>query len=187
MADEAKTKEKKGRPLKLLLGAVVLVGAGAGAAVGAVQYGFVGQASDAADDQPRLLKKGDTDPYAPASKKNPVEAVDGEGGSEYRTSYFSFEEPFTSNLQGSPALVQVSLAASTRRDGRVLMWLGKHEIAARSAILTELADTPEADVYSVEGKQELQRRLTQAINDVLTRTEGFGGVDDVYFRGFLVQ
>lgn len=186
MAEVPKTK-KKGRLLKLAFGAVVLVAAGAGAAVGAVHYGYVGQPAAETDDAPKLLKKGDADPYTPPSEEGAVETVDGEGGSEYQTSYFSFEEPFTSNLKNSPALVQVSLAASTRRDGRVLLWLAKHELAARSAILAELANTPEGDAYSREGKQQLQRRLTQAINDILTRTEGFGGVDDVYFRGFLVQ
>lgn len=187
MAEVPETKGKKGRLLRLMLGAAVLVGSGAGATIGAVHFGLIDQAAEAADTAPKLLKKGDADPYAPPSKKDAVESVDGEGGSEYRTSYFSFEEPFTSNLKDSPALVQVSLAASTRRDGRVLLWLGKHELAARSAILAELADTPETHVYSLEGKQDLQRRLTKAINDVLTRTEGFGGIDDVYFRGFLVQ
>ena len=116
-----------------------------------------------------------------------VQAVDGEGGSEYKTSYHNFSEDFTSNLKNSSALVQVSLACSTRYDGRVLMWLKKHELAIRSAILVVLADTPEEDAYTPEGKQRLAKRLADAINKVLTETEGFGGVDQVYFKGFLVQ
>ena len=110
-----------------------------------------------------------------------------EGGSEYRTAYYSFAEDFTSNLANSEALVQVSLAASTRRDGRVLMWMKKHELAIRSALLAVLAETPEEDVYSVDGKERLQKRLTAAINKVLTDTEGFGGVDAVYYKSLLVQ
>jgi flagellar FliL protein len=81
----------------------------------------------------------------------------------------------------------MSLACSTRRDGRVLMWLKKHELAIRSRMLEVLADTPEEDVYTIEGKDRLQKRLTAAINKVLTDTEGFGGVDAVYFRSILVQ
>ncbi|MGD9665547.1 MAG: flagellar basal body-associated protein FliL, partial [Novosphingobium sp.] len=99
----------------------------------------------------------------------------------------SFAEDFTSNLKNSDGLVQISLAASTQRDGRVLIWLKKHELAIRSAILTTLADTPEADIYSVDGKTRLQTRLTKAINTELTKREGFGGVDAVYFRSFIVQ
>ncbi len=67
------------------------------------------------------------------------------------------------------------------------MWLKKHELAIRSAVLVVLADTPEEDVFTPEGKERLQKRLTAAINQVLTDTEGFGGVDKVYFKSFLVQ
>jgi len=67
------------------------------------------------------------------------------------------------------------------------MWLKKHELAIRSAMLAVIADTPEEEVYTVEGKQRLQKRLAGAINRVLHETEGFGGIDAVYFRAFIVQ
>jgi flagellar FliL protein len=113
--------------------------------------------------------------------------VDGEGGSEYRTVYYSFAEDFTSNLRDSDRLVQMSVAVSTRRDYRVILWIQKHELAIRSAMLAVLADTPDTDVETIQGKQRLQQRLTAAINKVLTDTEGFGGVDAVYFKQFIVQ
>ena len=186
-----KPAKKKGR-LKLIVGALCLVGLGGGGAYGAAAMGYFGGHSDggaAKSAGPQLIRKGEEDPYAPPSEEegSGVAEVDGEGGSQYRTTYFAFEEPFTANLKDSPALVQTTLAASTRRDGRVLMWLHKHELALRSQILVELANTPEDDVYSVAGKERLQRRLTAAINRKLIETEGFGGVDAVYFRGFLVQ
>ena len=84
-------------------------------------------------------------------------------------------------------MVQLSIAASTRYDGRVLMWLDEHQLAVRSRLLVEIADTDEADVMSPEGKARLQKRLTAAINDVLETNEGFGGVDNVHFRSFIVQ
>ena len=65
--------------------------------------------------------------------------------------------------------MQISLACSTHRDGRVLQWLKKHELAIRSEILVVLADTPEEDAFVPEGKQRLQKRLTGAINKVLDR------------------
>lgn len=67
------------------------------------------------------------------------------------------------------------------------MWLKKHELALRSEILEVLADTPEEEAFSAEGKERLQKRLTATINRVLTEREGFGGVDAVYFKSFLVQ
>jgi flagellar FliL protein len=192
---DAKPKKKKGKGLIVkLLGATVLVGAGGGGMFAMVQAGMIGGGEGHAlvkeDNTPKLVKKGEEDPYAPKVEGGeggaPAE-VDGEGGSEYRTSYYNFTEDFTSNLRNSTALVQVSIACSTRRDGRVLTWLKKHELAIRSEILVVLSDTPEEDAFTPEGKLRLQKRIADAINKVLTDTEGFGGIDAVYFKGFLVQ
>lgn len=188
--DDAEETPKGGGKMKMIIGAVLLMGMGAGGAYGAVAMGYIGAHPEAESgpDVPRLVGKGDEDPYAVASDDAPVGgAVYGEGGSEYRTAYYSFEEGFTSNLKDSPGLVQVSLAASTRHDGRVIQWLEMHELAVRSAILVELANTLEDDVYTVEGKERMQVRLAAAINRVLEEQEGFGGVENVHFRTFLVQ
>ena len=191
---EAKPKKgKSGLLVKLLLG-IVLIGTGGGGVFAMVEAGMIGgdePEHKKEDNHPKLIRKGEEDPYAPAVKEGKEEGggpeAEGEGGSPYRTSYYSFTEDFTSNLANSQALVQVNLAASTRRDGRVLVWLKKHELAIRSALLAVLAETPEEDAYTVEGKQRLQKRLAAAINQVLTQTEGFGGIDAVYFKSFLVQ
>jgi flagellar protein FliL len=195
-AVEAEAKPKKrGKSLmvKALIG-LVLIGAGGGGTFALVQSGMIGgqhgEAKKKQADVPKLVKKGEEDPYAPKAEAKEGEGapeVEGEGGSEYRTSYYNFTEDFTSNLKNSSALVQISLACSTRRDGRVLMWLKKHELAIRSEILVVLADTPEEDAFTPEGKQRLQKRMAEAINQVLSRTEGFGGIDQVYFKSFLVQ
>lgn len=186
---EDKPKKGKGVMLKAILG-VVLIGAGGGGAYALFASGIVGEAEARGDDKPRLVRKGDDDPYAPPAAKGDKDAgetVHGEGGSEYRIAYYSFPEDFTSNLRDSEGMVQLSLAASTRYDGRVLMWLDEHQLAVRSRLLVEIADTDEADVLSPEGKARLQERLTTAINDVLETNEGFGGVDNVHFRSFIVQ
>jgi flagellar FliL protein len=192
---EAKPKKKgKGLMVKLAIG-LVLIGAGGGGTFALVQAGMIGEHGEGKEqakekDLPELVRKGEEDPYAPKTEAKEGEGapeVEGEGGSEYRTSYYNFTEDFTSNLKNSTALVQISLACSTRRDGRVLMWLKKHELAIRSEILVVLADTPEEDAFTPEGKQRLQKRMTDTINKVLTKTEGFGGVDQVYFKSYLVQ
>lgn len=186
---------KKGKGLAVkALGALVLIGAGGGGTFAMVQSGMIGGGGEAAKkekDLPKLIRKGEEDPYAPPAAEGGEGAggaeVEGEGGSAYRTIYYGFAEDFTSNLRNSDSLVQVSLAASTRRDGRVVMWVKKHELAIRSELLAVLADTPEEDVSTIAGKARLQQRLTAAINHVLTRTEGFGGVDAVYFKTLVVQ
>ena len=189
--DEKPESPKKGKGfIKMALIGLVLAGAGGGAVFGLMSAGIIGaNPAHAKPTGPQLVMKGDDDPYAAPKKeeKGSVPLVHGEGGSKYRTTYYTFAEDFTSNLKDSDALVQMSLAAATRRDGRVLMWMDEHALAIRSEVLIILADTPEGDAYTVEGKKRLQQRLTKAVNDVLTEEEGFGGVDNVYFRNFIVQ
>ncbi|WP_305098542.1 flagellar basal body-associated FliL family protein [Croceibacterium aestuarii] len=183
---------KKGKGIvKMLLIGVLLAGAGGGTVFALMAAGIIGDhPAKAKESGPQLVLKGEEDPYAPPAPKGHEETpelVHGEGGNKYRVAYYRFADDFTSNLKDTDALVQVSLAASTRRDGRVLMWLDEHQLAIRSRILVALADTPEEEVYTPEGKARLQKRLTAAVNDVLTEQEGFGGVDNVYFRTFIVQ
>ena len=173
---------------------VVIAGIGGGTAFGLSAAGVIGSHEEAKiDHRPQLVKKGEEDPYAPPPAADAKDAggdeeeEPGSGGNPYRIAYYSFADEFTSNLKESDGLVQLSLAASTRRDGRVLRRLARHELAIRSAVLVVLADTPEPGIDTVAGKAVLQKRLTAAINEVLTRNEGFGGVDAVYFKSFLVQ
>jgi len=193
MAKEAKQSEgekSKGGMVKIALGAVLLLVVGAGGAYGAFAAGLFGPVADGEPDLPQLVRKGAGDPYAPPDSgkdKDSTIEVYGEGGSEYRTAYYSFSDSFTSNLADSPALIQVELAVSTQHDGRVLSWVRNHELAIRSAILSQLAATPEADVFDVAGREKLSARLTGAINEVLEEKEGFGGIASVHFKGFLVQ
>jgi flagellar FliL protein len=190
---EAEAPKKKGGMMMKLVMGLGLLGVGGGGAFGLVAAGVIGGGGAHAkeDNTPRLIRKGEEDPYAPKAEGGKEEGgapeVEGEGGSEYRTAYYSFGDEFTSNLKNSQSLVQVALACSTRRDGRVLMWIKKHELAIRSRMLEVLADTPEEDVTTIEGKDRLQKRLTASINKVLTDTEGFGGVDAVYFKSFIIQ
>ena len=194
--EEKPKKKKKGGMMFKLLSPVVLIAISGGGVYGLVVAGVIGGGGHGKevkeDNNPKLVRKGEVDPYA-AKKEGEKEGegggseVEGDGGSQYKTSYFTFTDEFTSNLKNSDALIQVSIACSTRRDGRVLMWLKKHELAIRSAMLNVLADTPEEDINSLQGKEHMQKRLTAAINQVLTKEEGFGGVDEVYFKSFLVQ
>ena len=183
--------KKKGGFMKKALIAIVLLGVGGGGTYGAFAMGMLGNAAHAEeDDTPKLVLKGEEDPYpfgAAEGEKDKVEFVPGKGGSKYRTAYYNFTEEFTSNLAGGTALVQVSIAASTNYDGRVLMWLQEHETALRSRVLAELAATDEMSLIEVHGKEELQKRLAKAMNEVLEEREGFGGVENVYFRSFIVQ
>ena len=189
-ADDA-PKKKKGGLMKMLIFGVLLLGAGGGGTYAAFATGMIGGSEEAKEDKgPEYVLKGEEDPYAVKSEKDKeggAKVVHGSGGSKYRTAYYEFQEEFTSNLAGGANLVQVSLAASTQKDGRVLMWIHDHELAIRSRILTELASTDIGAISSADGKAKLQKRLAAAINEELIAHEGFGGVDNVYFRSLIVQ
>ena len=182
--------KKKGGLLKMALFSLVLLAAGGGGTYAAFASGMLGPDGEKEDPNPKLVLKGDEDPFPAASEgdlKDKAAVVHGAGGGKYRTAYYEFQDEFTSNLAGGMNLIQVSLAASTMKDGRVLMWLHDHELSIRSRILVELASTDAGDLETAEGKLQLQERLTKAINEELIAHEGFGGVDNVYFRSLIIQ
>ncbi|SFF76156.1 flagellar FliL protein [Novosphingobium sp. CF614] len=189
----AKGEKTKGKgKLGLILVAAAMLVLGGGGVFGLVMAGVIGggHGEEKKETGPQLIRKGEEDPYLPKAKEGEGDGaleVEGDGGDEYRTVYYTFSDDFTSNLKNSDALIQTSIACSTRRDGRVLQWLKKHELAIRSRLLQILADTPEDEIYTIPGKERLQKRMTAAINQVLIGKEGFGGVDAVYFRTFIIQ
>ena len=205
--DEAKPKKKGGMMKMLMLGVggLVLVGGGVGAGLyaGGVVGGGAAHAED--PDKPHLVPKseekragegggegggdhgGGEEGESGGESHGGMPTPEGEGGDKYASNYYQMEKEFTSNLLDSVHFVQVGLAVSTPYDDRVIENLKTHEIAVRSAVLMSLGETSEDQVFTVEGKKQLQRRLAAAINDVLKQKEGFGGVSNVYFTNFVVQ
>jgi flagellar protein FliL len=180
---------KKPRKLRRLLIGVVLLGGLAGGALYAQTAGLihlpgVAAAGDKpeAPDQPHLVPRAGVTPTSFAVKgARPVEA------SQFQVSYYPMTENFTSNLRDGGGFIQVGIGVSTYYDERVLQNLERHEMAVRSAVLMQLADLNPADVATPQGKLTLKTRLAKSINEVLKEKEGFGGIDDVYFTGFVVQ
>lgn len=197
--------KKKGKLGKLLMlgGAfVVLVGGGVGAGLYAASSGLVGGHGAAAAEEhgPKLVPKSEQKRAGEggesegghgggeSSGSGGGEAPpSGSGGDKYASNYYAMDKEFTSNLQDSVHIVQVGVAVSTPYDDSVIGNLKTNDIAVRSAILMALGDTTEDQVFSSTGKQQLQRRLTKAINDTLKQKEGFGGISNVYFTNFVVQ
>ncbi len=201
-APAAPTK-KKGKMGKIVIGAVallVLVGGGVGAGVYASSAGLIGGGhAEAADDgKPKLVPKseqkhaeegegGGHEGGESAAENHGKKPPAGEGGDKFASTYYAMEKDFTSNLQESSHFIQVGVAVSTPYDDTVITNLKTNEIAVRSAILMALGDTTEEQVFTADGKKQLQARLAKAINDTLKQKEGFGGVGNVYFTSFVVQ
>jgi len=201
MADIVEGKpKKKGKLVKLIGIAVVLlllVGGGVGA--GMFFAGRMGAAKADAkpvdSNMPQLVPKSEEVRISAAagsgsetSGGGAKEATPaGDGGAKYASTYYEMDKDFTSNLQDSVHYIQVGIAVSTPYDQRVIDNLKTHEIAVRSAILMALGDTTEDEVFTSDGKKQLQKRLVAAINQVLIQKEGFGGISNVYFTNFVVQ
>lgn len=194
-AEAPKKKKGKGRLLIMALGLIVL-GGGAGGGFFAWSSGMFGGGAHAAEGNgPKLVPKseqkrvsasgegGGHGEGASAGSKRPS----GEGGEKYASNYYAMEKEFTSNLQDSVHFIQVGLAISTPYDDSVIENVKTNEIAVRSAILMALGDATEDQVFTSDGKKQLERRLAKAINDTLKEKEGFGGVGNVYFTNFVVQ
>ena len=180
---------KKPRKLRRLLMGVVLLGGLAGGALyaqgaGLIQLPGVAAKGDEpkAPDQPHLVPRDGVTPTSFAVKgARPVEA------SQFQVSYYPMTETFTSNLRDDGGFIQIGIGVSTYYDERVLQNLERHEMAVRSAVLMQLADQDPTSVATPQGKLALKARLSKAVNDVLKEKEGFGGIDEVYFTGFVVQ
>lgn len=193
--EAAAPKKKGGMMKKLIIGIGALVVLGGGVGGGLYATGMVGHGKEKEEEAsgPKLVPKSEQKRFSAAggeggegseaSKAPPS----GTGGEKYASNYYAMEKEFTSNLQDSVHFIQVGLAISSPYDDTVIDNIKTNEIAVRSAILMALSDTTEDQVFSTEGKKQLQVRLAKAINATLKEKEGFGGVGNVYFTNFVVQ
>ena len=191
MAAEAEAQEpKKKLPIvKILImtvGALVLIGVGAGAAI------LFTKLTKPADENPLAIvieRKGTASegaghgapaPAGPSGKPVPSKE-------QFVTSYFEFPGNFTTNLRGSKRFAQMSVALATQYDKKVIENVQKHEVAIRAEVLALLAEQTETDVIGVENRKKLQVLIRDAINKLLNERVNFGGVEDVYITALVLQ
>ena len=191
--------KKKGKFKKLLMigvGATVLIGAGAGAGI---YFGALSaHESTPEDNYPKLVLRSKED-AAPAAEGEEKEAPLKVGTvsvpndkfkvdpKKYEVTYYPITDAFTTNLADGSGFLQVGISLSTFYDGKVINNIKRQAVPIRSVVLMVLAEQDPALLSSSQGKQRLQRQLTGAINDVLRDKEGFGGIDNVYFTGLVIQ
>ncbi len=207
MAAEAEEQEpKKKLPIvKILImtvGAILLIGAGAGGAF------LFQKLTKPADDNPLAIviqRKAepatDKDGHGAAADSHAAPAAGGHGAppppgpatkpvptkETYVTSYFEFPGNFTTNLRGSKRFAQMSVALATQYDKKVIENVQKHEVAVRAEVLALLAEQSEAEVIGVENRRKLQVLIKDAINKLLTERTNFGGVEDVFITALVLQ
>jgi flagellar FliL protein len=191
------TQEKKKKPIvKILLmvvGALVLVGAGAG---GGLLYAKLTKPPEESPLAIVVEKKADN----PTGKADDSKGKDGKDAKpaepagkpvpskeKFVTSYFEFPGNFTTNLKGSRRFVQISIGLATQYDKKVIENVQKHEVAIRAEVLAILGEQSEGDVVGIENRKRIQNLLKDAINKVLTERTEFGGIEDVYITGLVMQ
>jgi flagellar FliL protein len=189
MSDKDATPPKKkggrGKKMALLAGGAILLGGG-GAAAAIYGGGLGGATAKAAEpDRPKLVpREGVSESeaaryFSPTGDKRP-------DPSKFKPTYYPLKDAFTANLQGD-GFVQLGLGVSTYYDERVVEAVQLHEMAVRSAVLLTLAEQDALAIATPQGKEALKTALRDAVNDVLKKKEGFGGIDDVHFTSFVIQ
>ena len=189
--------KKRGFMGKLLRGILYLLGAGvlaaAGFAAGFVYFAnplspekgvlsLIEEAAPAGDAAAADEHAAPADPEAP--QKVPKETPEEE---QFVTSYYTFEEPMTSNLAGGRRILQIGIGLSTQYDAKVFEHVEANKVALKSDMLAVASTFGEADLASKEGRQKLADALRDAINKRLEEIEGFGGIDAVFFPSFILQ
>ncbi len=195
-----KTEAKGGKSKKMLLigvGATLLT---AGGAAGGVYLtgGVTGKESKEDPHRPKLVERSEEPAEPPAegeegkvplkegsvSVKNDREKVDPK---KFEVTYIALEQSFTANLADGSGFVQLGISLATYYDSKVVQNIERQAVPIRSAVLMVLSQQDAAVLSTPQGKQLLQRDLTDAINQVLREKESFGGIDNVYFTNLVIQ
>ncbi len=106
---------------------------------------------------------------------------------QYDSRYKELSRPLVSNLSGSRKVMQVTVAIMTHYDDTVIKNIEKHEFALRAAALDVIRLTTDSEVDKPIFRIELAEKVRLAMNAVLERYEGFGGIEQVLFTEFVVQ
>jgi flagellar FliL protein len=182
-----KARKKGGKLKKLILLLVALIIIGGGAAGGYFAMGgFRRHSTETNPDLPQLVvKEGVGNEAAEAARQR---ARNGHPDPRiFQSTYVPLEGNFTSNLHGGDAFVQIGLGISTYYDTHVTDNVARNMMAIRSAVIMVLSEADPVEITTFQGKQRLKEALKNAINNVLTNREGFGGIDEVYFTSFVTQ
>lgn len=165
-----------------LLATIVLAGAGFGAG-----FYYADAPLSPSQEVLRLIEKNAADAAAEEETgpmRVPREMPQTE---QFETSYYEFPDALTTNLKGSRRFLQVGVGLSTQYDATVIANVERHAMALRSDMLGVMSGFTEEEVEAEGGRDKLSTRLKDAINARLLELEGFGGIEDVFFRTFVLQ
>ena len=193
MADDENNEPKKKRGILKILGfafgGLFLVGAGLGAGF----FIFGSTQPDPSEEIEQIIERKMVE--AEEQKAADEKADEGETKvaketpeiDTFMTTYFEFPGTFTTNLMNSRRFLQVGLGVSTQYDDTVMANVEAHQLALRSEILNAISEFSESDIAGKNGREQLAKALTDAINNKLVALEDFGGVTEVHYTSFVLQ
>lgn len=184
---EAKPKQGKKKLILMIAGGLVLAGGGVAGGMLASGLGMGGaKAAEHIDpDAPKLVVREHQEANA-ADEAKPVGSF-APDPRRYKSSYYTMDQNFTSNLRDTDGIAQLALGVSTFYDAKVLDGVKDNEMPIRSAVLETLADQDAFVLQTPQGKEQLRAKLKVAMNRVLAEKTGYGGIDNVYFTSFIIQ
>jgi flagellar FliL protein len=191
---------KKGRMGKFILagvGIIALIGAGAGVGLYLAPTAAAGEHDDPnrpklvlRSDAPEPVSEGEGGESKPAARTGSVSVANDEiqiDPKKYAVGYIALDQTFTTNLADGAAFVQVGLSLATYYDDKVTANVQRQMTPIRSTVLMILSNQDANSLSTPQGKIELQQQLTDSINALLRKKEGFGGIDNVYFTNLVIQ
>jgi flagellar FliL protein len=195
-----KEEAKPGKSKKFLLmaiGATLLLAGGAAGGM-YLSGGVTGKENKEDPNRPKLVERSNEPADAPAEgeegkiilKEGTVAVKDDRqkvDPKKFEATYIALDQSFTANLADGAGFVQIGLSLATYYDGKVVQNVERQAVPIRSSVLMVLSQQDAAVLSTPQGKQILQRDLTDAINEVLRQKEGFGGIDNVYFTNLVIQ
>ena len=191
MAEEAPKRKINFTKIALFgLGPIVLLGIG----VGAGAFLFMPTQTPVEQVEELIEKKLKQAGQLPSADGIDEESIEPQKVSKetpanetFVTSYYTFADNFTTNLNKSKQFLQISVGVSTQYDETVIENVEKHQMALRSEVLGVMGTYSVDDIDGKIGRDNLANSIKDAINVKLEDLEGFGGVEGVHFTSFVLQ
>ncbi len=184
--DEPTPKKRRRGKLALFLG--VPLGAALFGAMGFGAGWFVYSNANSPMSQALRMIDRNTENTAPEGRGGLLDAFRSSPDDQPpQTTYFTFDEPLTTNPLGSRRFVQVAITLSTQQAPVIMDHIRRHQAALRSDMLTALNGFTEDEMTGREGREALAATLRDLVNERLEQLEGAGGIDGVFFPSFVLQ
>ena len=104
-----------------------------------------------------------------------------------KLSYFQFQLSFSANLKNDKNIMNMEIALSTFEGEFYMARLKHHEPALRRVILDNIAETPENEARTKEGKEKLSEKLLLEINLKLEMLSEDPAIEGVHFTAFAIR